>query len=180
MRTGEAVQMRRCLSVLLVCLFVVMLGFGITMPVLPFYTERLALAQGNRSEASAMHVSLLTSVYALMQFPFAPVWGRWSDTIGRRSLALVGIAGSAITQVLFGIANSLQLLYVARVLGGVLSSAMLPAASAYVADITIPERRGRGMAWLGTAVNLGVVARFSTLAKKCPACCDIRHSVVGL
>ena len=158
MPTGEAIQMRRSLLVLLICLFIVMVGFGITMPVLPFYTERLALAKGSRRETIAMHVSLLTSAYALMQFLFAPLWGRWSDKIGRRSLALVGIAGSAITQVLFGIANSLPLLYVARVLGGVLSSAVLPAASAYVADVTIPERRGRGMAWLGTAVNLGVVA----------------------
>jgi len=150
--------MNKHLVVLLACLFVVMIGFGITMPVLPFYTERLALAKGASREAVAIHVSLLTSVYALMGLLFAPLWGQWSDKVGRRRLVLIGIAGAAATQVLFGVATSLWLLYGARIGGGILSSATLPAAAAYVSDVTSKEERGRGMAWLGTAVSLGTVA----------------------
>lgn len=149
--------MRKELFVLLACLFVVMIGFGITLPVLPFYVERLALARGAARQSVVLHVTLLTAVYALMQLFFAPLWGRWSDRIGRRPVLLIGIAGYVIAQVLFGLATSLWLLYAARVLGGVLSSATLPVSSAYVVDTTTREERGRGLAWLGTAASLGVV-----------------------
>lgn len=145
------------LFVLLACLFVVMIGLGITVPVLPFYVERLALAEGVSRQSVVMHVGLLTGVYALGQLIFAPVWGRLSDRTGRRPLILVGIAGYVIALVLFGLATSLWLLYAARILGGVLSSATLPASAAYVADMTTEEKRSRGMAWLGTAVSLGFV-----------------------
>lgn len=161
--------MKKRLFVLLVCLFVVNIGFGITLPVLPFYTERLALAEGASSGSVGMHVGLLTAVYAFMQLIFAPLWGSLSDRVGRKPLLLAGIAGYAVAQALFGVASSLWLLYAARMVGGVLSSATLPAASAYVADRTGPENRNRGMAWLGTAASLGVVvgpAFGGTLARR--------------
>jgi len=145
------------LFVLLACLFVVMIGLGITMPVLPFYVERLALAEGATRQSVVINVGLLTGVYALMQLIFAPLWGRWSDRIGRRPLILIGIAGYVVAQVLFGLATSLWLLYAARIFGGVLSSATLPVSAAYVADLTTEKERSRGMSWLGTAVSLGVV-----------------------
>ncbi|MEP6985252.1 MAG: MFS transporter [Chloroflexota bacterium] len=149
--------MNRHLFVLLACLFVIMIGFGVTLPVLPFYVERLALAAGATQQSVAIHVGLLTGVYALGQLLFAPLWGRWSDRIGRRPLILIGIGGYVIAQTLFGLATSLWLLYAARILGGILSSATLPVSAAYVADMTTDKERGRGMAWLGTAVSLGFV-----------------------
>ena len=149
--------MKKQLFVLLACVFVVMIGFGITLPVLPFYVERLALAEGVSRQAIVLHVGLLTGVYPLVQLIFAPLWGRWSDRIGRRPLVLIGIGGYVIAQVLFGLAATLWLLYAARVIGGILSSATLPVAAAYVADMTTEEERGRGMAWFGTAVSFGVV-----------------------
>ena len=161
--------MKKRLFVLLACLFVVNIGFGITLPVLPFYTERLALAEGASRNSVGLHVGLLTSIYALMQLIFAPIWGRLSDRVGRKPLLLLGIAGYAIAQVLFGVASNLWLLYAARIVGGILSSATLPAAAAYVADETAAENRNRGMAWLGTAASLGVVvgpALGGTLARR--------------
>ncbi len=149
--------MKTNLFVLLACLFVVMIGFGITLPVLPFYVERLALESGAAQSSIVLHVTLLTGVYALMQLIFAPLWGRWSDRIGRRPLILIGIAGYVIAQVLFGLSTSLWLLYVARIVGGILSSATLPVSAAYIVDMTTTEERSRGMAWLGTAASLGVV-----------------------
>ena len=145
------------LFVLLACLFVVMIGFGITLPVLPFHVERLAQAEGATGRAVVMHVTLLTAAYPLGQLVFAPMWGRWSDRMGRRPLLLMGIAGYVIAQILFGLATSLWLLYAARILGGILSSATLPVSAAYVADATTESERGRGMAWLGTAISLGFV-----------------------
>ena len=149
--------MKKPLFVLLACLFIVMIGFGITLPVLTFYVERLALAAGATPRAIVLHVTLLTSVYALMQLIFAPLWGRWSDRIGRRPLILVGISGYVIAQIMFGMATSLWLLYAARIVGGFLSSATLPASAAYVVDMTTKEKRAQGMAWLGTATSLGVI-----------------------
>ena len=149
--------MKKHLFVLLACLFVVMIGLGISMPVLPFYVERLALAEGVSRQSVVMQVGLLTGVYALGQLVFAPVWGRLSDRTGRRPLIIIGIAGYVLAQVLFGLATSLWLLYVARILGGILSSAILPVAAAYVADMTTDDERGKGMAWLGAAVSLGFV-----------------------
>ena len=143
--------------VLLACLFVVMIGFGITLPVLPFYVERLALESGASRQSIVLHVTLLTSVYSLMQLMFAPLWGRLSDRIGRRPLILIGIAGYVVAQVMFGLSTSLWLLYSARILGGILSSATLPVSAAYIADATNEKERSRGMAWLGTAASLGVV-----------------------
>ncbi len=145
------------LWVLLGCVFVVMIGFGITLPVLPFYVERLALQGGASRQSIVLHVTLLTGVYALMQLVFAPLWGSWSDRIGRRPLILIGIAGYIVAQILFGLATSLWLLYLARILGGILSSATLPVAAAYVADLTSEAERNRGMARFGTAVSLGFV-----------------------
>ncbi len=147
----------RRLFVLLTCLFVVMIGFGITLPVLPFYVERLAQAEGTARQAIVMHVTLLTAVYPLGQLVFAPVWGRWSDRTGRRPLLLIGMAGYVVAQILFGLATSLWLLYAARILGGILSSATLPVSAAYVADATTQDQRSRGMAWLGAASSLGFV-----------------------
>jgi len=154
-RIGD--EMKKHLFVLLSCLFVVMIGFGITLPVLPFYVERLALRGGASRQSIVLQVSLLTGVYALMQFVFAPLWGRWSDRIGRRPLILVGITGYVVAQVMFGLSTSLWLLYTARIVGGILSSATLPVSAAYVVDMTTKEERSRGMAWLGTASSLGVV-----------------------
>lgn len=145
------------LFLLLVCLFVVMIGFGVSLPVLPFYAQHLHTAVVPR-ETIAIHITLLTSIYAFAQLITAPFWGQWSDRVGRRPLILIGIAGSAIAQLLFGFASSLAMLYVARSVGGVLAAAMLPAAAAYVSDVTTERDRTQGMAWLGTAVSLGAIA----------------------
>lgn len=146
------------LLVLLACVFVAMVGFGIVLPVLPFYTERLVRAGGASARDVAIQVGLLTAVYPLAQLLFAPLWGRWSDTLRRKRIVLVGISGAAVGQTLFAFASSLPALYVARAVGGILTAALFPATAAYVADGTTTAQRARGMAWLGTAVSLGAVA----------------------
>ena len=150
--------MKRPLPILFFAIFVVMIGAGITLPVLPFFTERLALSGGAAPRSVAVHVGLLTAVYPLMQFLLAPVWGLWSDKIGRKRLIVLGIAGSAAAQILFAISISLWLLYAARIAGGILSSALFPAAAAYISDVTGSTERSKGMAWIGTATSLGSIA----------------------
>ena len=147
----------RSLTILLSAVFVVMIGFGMTVPVLPFYTERITAGEDLSTGAIVFHIGLLTAVYPLMQLLFAPVWGKVSDRIGRRPILLFSVAGYIVSQLLFGIANSLWLLYLARLIGGALTSATVPIASAYIADITDEDDRGRAMARLGAAVSLGAV-----------------------
>lgn len=148
--------MNRRLLPLLACVVIVMIGVGISLPVVPFYVERLALDTGAAKQV-VLHVGLLTAAYPLVQLVFAPVWGRLSDRIGRRPLIAVGVLGFVVTQSLFGLATGLPMLYGARIAGGALSAALLPVASAYVADVTGEDQRTRGIAWLNTAVGLGIV-----------------------
>lgn len=150
--------MNKRLLLLFFTLFVAMIGFGITLPVLPFFVERLALGEAASREAVAFHVGTLTSAYALTQLGLAPLWGLWSDRHGRKPLVVIGLAGFAMAQAVFGVGTSLPLLYGARLVAGVFSAALLTGASAYIAD-TLPEQtRGRGMAWMGTALSLGFFA----------------------
>ena len=148
---------KKPLLLLVASLFIVMIGFGITVPVLPFYVERFALNEGSSQDAVALHVASLTSIYPLLHFIFAPLWGALSDRLGRKPLLVIGIAGYAGAQLVFGLASSLWMLYSARGVGALLSAATLPAAAAYMADITSERDRTRGMAWLATAMSLGVM-----------------------
>ena len=93
------------LFLLLVCLFVVTIGFGVSLPVLPFFFKHLHSAAVPR-ETIAIHTTFLTSIYAFVQLIASPFWGQWSDRVGRRPLILLGIAGSAVAQLLFGLASS--------------------------------------------------------------------------
>ncbi len=142
-------QQKRQLLVLFLTLLMVMVGFGIILPILPFYAQSMG--------ATATHLGLLFATYSLMQFLFSPWWGRVSDRLGRRPVLLLGLLGMALSFALFGLSRALWMLFAARVLGGFLSSALLPTAMAYVADSTSYEQRGQGMGLLGAAMGLGMV-----------------------
>ena len=136
------------LLIIFVTVFIDLLGFGIIIPLLPFYAEHFG--------ASALMVGLLSTSFSLMQFLFAPFWGRLSDRIGRRPVILLGLLGSAISYALFALASSLPMLFVARSLAGI-AGANIPTAQAFIADITTPENRARGMGMVGAAFGLGFV-----------------------
>lgn len=148
--------MQRPLLALYGSVLIVTIGFAIALPVMPRYIERLALRDG-AGDAVWLHVGALTAAYPLMHLGFASLWGRLSDRIGRKSLVVTGLVGFAITQTLFGLARGLPLLYGARLVGGALSAALLPAASGYVADATSDDERTRGLSMLSLAVALGGV-----------------------
>ena len=150
--------MPRSLFLLFFALFLAMIGFGLTLPVLPAFVERLALGRAATPGRVAFHVGALTSAYALTQLALAPLWGWWSDRHGRKTLVVVGLIGVALSHVAFGLGYSLPLLYGARLAGGAFAAALVVAATAAVADAIPPGERGRAMAWLGTAVSLGFVA----------------------
>src|SRR5699024_4039345 len=130
-------------------MFLVMVGFGIIIPVLPFYAEELG--------ASPTELGLLMAVYSFMQFIFAPMWGRISDRIGRKPVILIGIFGLSLSFFIMALSKQLWMLFVARVIGGILSAANMPTVMAYVADITTDEERGKGMRMICAAIGLGLI-----------------------
>jgi MFS transporter, DHA1 family, multidrug resistance protein len=139
----------RNMWILFLSLVVVMMGFGIAMPVLPFYIESM----GGRG----IHYGLLIASYGLMQLIFAPVWGSLSDKHGRKPFLMIGMLGLAAGMTFFALASELWMLYAAQLLSGGLSSAALPSAQAYAGDSTSAEDRGAAMGRIGGAIGLGVV-----------------------
>ena len=125
-----------------------LISFGIILPLLPLYAERFG--------ASPVAIGMLAASYSLAQFVFAPVLGRLSDRIGRRPVILVALAGTAIASLVMGLANSLWVLFVARTLDGT-SGASYAVGQAYVADVTSPQERAKGMGLIGAAFGVGFV-----------------------
>jgi len=142
---------------ILLSLFVVMLGYGILLPILPYYTERLALKDNLDADRINFHIGMLTSIYPLFQLIFVIVWGRLSDKYGRKPIILVGLIGFITMNLLTGLATSLTMLYSARIFGGIFTSSVIPVSNAYLSDITSQKRRTKTMAWSGVAISSGVI-----------------------
>ncbi len=141
------------LGAIFLTVFVDLLGFGL---VLPF----LAKEAHDTFGVSAFVATLLGSIYSLMQFLFVPVWGRVSDRVGRRPVLLWSVAGTAASMTALGAAiawgHSVVWLFAARAFSGI-ATANLGTASAYIADITKPEDRAKGMGLIGAAFGLGFI-----------------------
>jgi MFS family permease len=141
--------MRRSpLSVLFFTVFLDLIGFGLIIPMLPFYAQRFG--------AGSFEVALLSASYSAMQFLFVPIWGELSDRIGRRPVLLTSILGTSGSMALLAVADSYPALLLTRVLQGI-ATANFATAQAYVADVTAPEDRARGMGLIGAALGLGFI-----------------------
>jgi DHA1 family tetracycline resistance protein-like MFS transporter len=137
------------LAIIFTITFIDLLGFGIVIPIIPSYA-------GSSFGASDITVGFLVAAFSFMQLLFTPVWGRLSDRIGRRPVLLFGLFLTVISYVLFGLAESLTMLFVSRLLGGI-GGANISAAQAYISDVTRPEERAKGMGLIGAAFGLGFV-----------------------
>ena len=137
------------MSALFLIVLIDLIGFGVIIPLLPFYAERF--------QASPDVVTLVMAVYSLAQLFSAPLWGRLSDRVGRRPVLLASMAGAALSYVWLGFADELWTLFAARAFCGAMAG-NLSAAFAYVADVTSPENRARGMGLIGAAYGLGFIA----------------------
>lgn len=153
---GRTPGTTRRLFALSLSIALAMSGVGIIFPVVPSHVERLGLANASTAQV-ALHVSLLAAGYALMQLLVAPLWGRLSDSLGRRPLLAIGLIGFAVGQALCGLASSLLTLYAIRLGTGIFAAAIIPAAFAFVADTTSDDDRTRGMAQLSAAAGIGFV-----------------------
>jgi len=138
---------------LMLSVFIVFIGYGIALPVLPFLLENRF---GGRAEFSiAWHTGMLTGIFMFTLFAFAPLWGKLSDRIGRRPVILIGLGGCIVALSAFGLIGQLWLDYLLRALGGAVVSAVLPVALAYIGDTSSRQRRARRFAWMSAAATLG-------------------------
>ena len=137
---------RSPLFVLFLTVFIDLVGFGIVIPILPLYAEHF--------HASPIAIGWLTGIYSGMQIIFTPILGKVSDRFGRRPVLFISIVGTALGFALMGMAHSLTLLFVARILAGI-TGGNIAIPQAYIADVTAPEKRSRAMGMIGAAFGLG-------------------------
>lgn len=140
--------MRTQLSILLLTVFIDLLGFGLVIPVLPTYAVTLG--------ASSFEVGLVMAVYALMNFIFSPFWGGLSDRVGRRPVIAGTVLVTALAFLLLAHAETLALLFAARMLAGI-GSANIAASQAYITDVTPPAGRARALGMIGAVFGIGFI-----------------------
>src|SRR6478672_1624758 len=146
------------LFALMATAFVDMLGLLMIIPLLPFYVKTLG---GPGVQMFGIHfgigiiIGFIVSAFTVAQLLSAPMWGRFSDRVGRRPTLLIALGASAIAYLIFGFAHSLFLLFLSRVVQGA-GGGTVGVIQAYVADSTPPEDRARALGWLSATTNLGV------------------------
>ncbi len=141
---------RSPLIVIFTTVFIDLVGFGIVIPVLPFYAE------GTAFNATPRMVGLLFASYSIMQLIFSPILGGLSDKYGRRPVLLLSIIGTGIGFLILGLATTVLMLFIGRILDGI-TGGNISTAQAYIADITTKENRAKGMGMIGAAFGLGFI-----------------------
>jgi len=138
------------LIIIFVTVFIDLIGFGMIIPILPFYANTAPF------NATPRDIGFLIAIYSLMQFFFSPVLGRLSDRYGRRPILFISLLGSAVGYFVLGFANTLFLVFLGRIIAGV-TGGNISTAQAYIADVTSKKDRARGMGLFGAAFGLGFI-----------------------
>ena len=141
------------LGFIFVTLFLDILGLGLIIPVLPKLIESFT---GNNIQEASTTYGILGSIYALMQFAFAPVLGSLSDQYGRRPVILISLLGSGLDYLLLAVAPNLAWLFVGRIIAGI-TAANITSVTAYIADVSPPEKRAQNFGLVGMAFGLGFI-----------------------
>jgi DHA1 family tetracycline resistance protein-like MFS transporter len=139
---------KRPIVIIWLTIFVNLVGFGIIIPLLPFYAERF--------QASPLVVGLLFAIFSLCQLVASPILGDWSDRYGRRPILVLSLAGTVVSFVMLALAGNITMLFLARIVDG-LSGGNISTARAYVADITEPKDRAHAYGLIGMAFGLGFI-----------------------
>jgi multidrug resistance protein len=141
---------RSPLLVIFTTVFIDLVGFGIVIPVLPYYAE------GTIFNATPRTVGILFASYSVMQLIFSPILGKLSDKYGRRPVLLLSIIGTGLGFLILGFATTIWMLFAGRILDGI-TGGNISTAQAYIADVTTKENRARGMGLIGAAFGLGFI-----------------------
>ncbi|MCZ8541230.1 MFS transporter [Psychrobacillus psychrodurans] len=140
---------RKKLFVLMINMFIAIGSFGIIIPILPAYLKSI--------DQGGIAAGLMISIFAGAQLVMSPIAGKWADKYGRRIMIIAGLSGLALSMFVFYFSDSIGILYVSRVIGGVGAALLVPAIFAYVADITSMDQRAKGNSLISAAMSLGIV-----------------------
>lgn len=137
------------LGLLLTNLFIAFLGIGLVIPVMPTIMNELHI--------NGAMVGYLVAAFALTQLLFSPVAGKWVDTIGRKKMIVVGLFVFSFSELLFGLGKSVNILFISRLLGGISAAFIMPAVTAFIADITTMENRAKALGYMSAAISTGFI-----------------------
>lgn len=137
------------LAILLMNLFIAFLGIGIVIPVLPTIMNELNL--------TGSVVGYLVAAFAATQLLVSPIAGRWADQFGRKKMIIIGLLFFSVSEFLFGIGNTVTVLFISRMLGGISAAFIMPAVTAFIADITTIETRSKALGYMSAAISTGFI-----------------------
>ena len=142
-------EQRKKLMILMINMFIAVGSFGIIIPILPAYL--VSINEGGKA------AGLMIAIFAGAQLAMSPIAGKWADKYGRRVMIIAGLSGLALSMFVFYFSDSITVLYLSRVIGGVGAALLIPAIFAYVADITTLDQRAKGNSLISASMSLGIV-----------------------
>jgi DHA1 family multidrug resistance protein-like MFS transporter len=137
------------LAILLMNLFIAFLGIGLVIPVLPTIMNELHL--------SGSVVGYMVAAFAVSQLLVSPLAGRWADRFGRKKMIILGLLFFSVSELLFGVGKTVEVLFISRMLGGVSAAFIMPAVTAFIADITTVETRPKALGYMSAAISTGFI-----------------------
>jgi len=142
-------EQKTVLLILLNNIFIVFLGVGLIVPVMPSFMNIMHL--------SGQTMGYLVAAFAFAQLLMSPLAGRWIDTYGRKKMIEIGLFLFSISEVIFRLGTHVSVLYLSRILGGISGAFIMPAVTAFVADITSIEERPKAMGYISAAISIGFI-----------------------
>jgi len=137
------------LAIVLTNLFIVFLGIGLVIPVTPSIMNELNL--------SGSVVGYMVAAFAITQLIISPISGRWADLFGRKRMIIIGLIIFSFSELLFGIGKTVEVLFISRMLGGVSAAFIMPAVTAFIADVTTVETRAKALGYMSAAISTGFI-----------------------
>lgn len=137
------------LAIVLTNLFIVFLGIGLVVPVTPSIMNELNI--------SGSVVGYMVAAFAFTQLIISPISGRWVDRFGRKSMIIIGLIIFSFSELLFGIGKTVEVLFISRMLGGVSAAFIMPAVTAFIADVTTVETRAKALGYMSAAISTGFI-----------------------
>ncbi len=137
------------LSILLVNLFIAFLGIGLVIPVLPTIMNELSI--------SGKVVGYMVAAFAIAQLIASPITGKWVDLYGRKRMIVIGLIIFGLSEFLFGLGKTVEVLFFSRILGGISGAFIMPAVTAFIADITTMQQRPKALGYMSAAISTGFI-----------------------
>lgn len=137
------------ISILLMNIFIVFLGIGLIVPIMPSFMEEMNL--------SGRTMGYMMAAFSLTQFIFSPLAGKWIDRFGRKFMIVIGLFIFAISELIFGLGKTVEILFLSRILGGISAAFIMPGVMAFIADITTVDERAKAMGYMSAAISTGFI-----------------------